>query len=203
MSMTFGPDKRKRKQALKKIREAKKKWKIRKTVFIVLNLVSIFIVLASAFYAFSDTEYFEENIFFVLLSFLPASVVFVFGYLPWYYGRYTYTYPYGSRANAYLVLNEDYLTYFYWFEDKGSPAAYGFGGKFPPERKTEYIINKDDITDMYVDEYDICHIFGKGTLSYNSYTYGEGLIQKELDDFSFVIDFKNDDAKNTILNWRR
>lgn len=202
------PSRKKRMKRLKKIRKSNSKWKWRSILFTVTNLLSALIVLAAAVYAFTgpDVDIAQGILFVLLILIFPTSFVFISGYLPWYYGRYYCTQPYGSRANEHLILSEDSLTLLFWYVKKNNPMAYGIGNFFLKGDENVYSIPKSNIEDIYIDENDICHIKGQGffrpsptiTDSKAIQTMGAYDVSKG---FSFIIDFTDDNAKSDILNW--
>lgn len=122
--------------------------------------------MVAAIYAFSDPQAdVFQGIFFVLLVSVLAAGIFIVGYLPWFYGRYTCAEPYSGRVNARAVLDNDSLTYIYWNVRKNEPTAYGVGDIIFTGNEYVYFIPKNNIESLYFDENGICHIKGIGFMN--------------------------------------
>jgi hypothetical protein len=118
--------------------------------------------------------------------------------MDWHNSKYLCTMPYSSQANAHLILTDDTLTYFYWYVDQDDPAAYGVNSDFIVGKEITYSIEKSDIKKLYIKN-DICYIEGQGLLQYPFLHHRP--LSIEIEKKSFLIDFDDSNAIDTILNW--
>lgn len=118
--------------------------------------------------------------------------------------KYICAYPYSSYANGKLILGENSLQYIFWQVGPTEPAAYSSPrAVFHEEDKFIYQINKEDISKINIDKNGICTIFGSGNIILPKWAEIPKSEIKELSkEFSFLICFSEDSAKDIIQNWK-
>lgn len=206
MNIIFKTDLAKRKEYLNQIVKSKPSWKFRMAlcVFLMIMSISIFvgigIVLISAGAASTPTVVMA----FMVMAVCLACVPFFIGISVKNTAKYICGAPYSGMTNGTLMLEEKHLEYIFWKASKETPAAYSSKrALYRDEDKFVYRFAKDEIKSINIDDYHICHIVGKGTLTVPIWETTNDTIEttnvKKLD---FLIAFEQSDADNKIISWR-
>ena len=121
---------------------------------------------------------------------------------------YASSLPYSKRVNESLYLEEDRLDYIFWEVPKNSPAAYSKNCELNSDEKSKYTIYKTDITNISIDENNICTIKGFGIVEvpdFEKYDYDKEKTNKKeyrVKAFSILICFGEENICKKIFEWK-
>ena len=121
---------------------------------------------------------------------------------------YASSLPYSKRVNESLYLEEDRLDYIFWEVPKNSPAAYSKNCELNSDEKSKYSIYKTDITNISIDENNICTIKGFGIVEvpdFEKYDYDKEKTNKKeyrVKSFSILLCFDEENICKKIFEWK-
>lgn len=121
---------------------------------------------------------------------------------------YASSLPYSKRVNESLYLEEDRLDYIFWEVPKNSPAAYSKNCELNSDEKSKYTIHKTDITNISIDENNICTIKGFGIVEvpdFEKYDYKKEKTNKKeyrVKSFSILLCFDEENICKKIFEWK-
>lgn len=121
---------------------------------------------------------------------------------------YASSLPYSKRVNESLYLEEDRLDYIFWEVPKNSPAAYSKNCELNSDEKSKYTIYKTDITNISIDENNICTIKGFGIVEVpdsEKYDYDKEKTNKKeyrVKSFSILLCFDEENICKKIFEWK-
>ena len=204
VDVILSTDLHKRKEMLHKVAKTEKSWKIRICLSIVLFVLSISLLIATGFLLLSCPTDTTGMFLFIGTGIIFACVPFFIALSVKNKAKYICAYPYSSYANGKLILGENSLQYIFWQVGPTEPAAYSSPrAVFHEEDKFIYQINKEDISKINIDKNGICTIFGSGNIILPKWAEIPKSEIKELSkEFSFLICFSEDSAKDIIQNWK-
>ena len=112
--------------------------------------------------------------------------------------------PFSGMVNGTLCIHDSELEYCYWYASAKASAAYsGKRALYTDEDKFIYKIPQNAIEKITIDEFHICNIMGKGTVSVPIWESKNDVAGETslVDKFSFVTCFDDDKVEQQILLW--
>lgn len=201
---TLNSDLRKRKTLLHNVAKTNSSWKYRMFFTVLLFILSAAIMISICILLLFHPTTAMGVFIFICFGIMMACVPFFIAIGIKNKAKYICAFPYSSYANASLFLEQDDLRYEFWQVGPTEPAAYSSKrAVYNDEDKFTFIIDKKSIIDIEFDNNGVCNVLGKGKI--NAPKWAE-LTKSEIDeiskDFSFILAFDADNAKEIIINWR-
>lgn len=200
---TFTPNLSERKRILKEISRNHSQWKARSVFAVILLIIAIGLLGGTAYLLIEHPTSMEGVMVFIGAAICFACVPFTFALSVKNTAKYKCALPYSSYANGSLILSDDTLEYIFWRVGPREPAAYSSKrAVYRDEDKFVYKINKKDINFIDIKE-DICRIKGNGIIQMPEWAEEDATVKRNNKEFSFIMAFEQENAINTIEEWRK
>lgn len=198
----FTQDLSERKRILRKICKTHNQWKLRMTIFIILNVVTLGICVFIAYLLFNFTLEVEGALLIIGVGVIFACVPFFISVSVKNKAKFKCALPYSSYANGTLVLKDKTLTYIFWRVGPNEPAAYSSKrAVYNDEDKFVYTILKSDIKSLVIKD-DVCLIKGNGEFKMPEWADADFSVNSDIaKNFSFILAFTEKNAAEKIKEW--
>lgn len=198
----FTQDLSERKRILRKICKTHKQWKLRMTIFIILNVVTLGICVFIAYLLFNFTLEVEGALLIIGVGVIFACVPFFISLSVKNKAKFKCALPYSSYANGTLVLKDKTLTYIFWRVGPNEPAAYSSKrAVYNDEDKFVYTILKSDIKSLVIKD-DVCLIKGNGKFKMPEWAVEDFSVNSDIvKNFSFILAFTKKNVAEKIKEW--
>lgn len=198
----FTQDLSERKRILRKICKTHNQWKLRMTIFIILNVVTLGICVFIAYLLFNFTLEVEGALLIIGVGVIFACVPFFISLSVKNKAKFKCALPYSSYANGTLVLKDKTLTYIFWRVGPNEPAAYSSKrAVYNDEDKFVYTILKSDIKSLVIKD-DVCLIKGNGKFKMPEWAVEDFSVNSDIvKNFSFILAFTKKNVAEKIKEW--
>lgn len=202
--MVFQSSLKKRKEILHEFAKTKSGWKLRMFLMYLLFSLSAIILISVVILLINHPTTGMGVFVFLCFGLMMACVPYFLGLAVKNKSNYKCAYPYSSYANGTLVLDEQYLQYYFWQVGPTEPAAYSSRHAiYRDDDKFVYKIRRDSIDNIEISDVGICSITGGGQLILPKDVKLSKTELKEIsNNFSFALAFEEENINNTIMNWR-
>lgn len=198
----FTQDLSERKRILRKICKTHNQWKLRMTIFIILNVVTLGICVFIAYLLFNFTLEVEGALLIIGVGVIFACVPFFISLSVKNKAKFKCALPYSSYENGTLVLKDKTLTYIFWRVGPNEPAAYSSKrAVYNDEDKFVYTILKSDIKSLVIKD-DVCLIKGNGKFKMPEWAVEDFSVNSDIvKNFSFILAFTKKNVAEKIKEW--
>ena len=198
----FTQDLSERKRILRKICKTHNQWKLRMTIFIILNVVTLGICVFIAYLLFNFTLEVEGALLIIGVGVIFVCVPFFISVSVKNKAKFKCALPYSSYANGILVLKSKTLMYMFWRVGPNEPAAYSSKrAVYNDEDKFIYTILKSDIKSLVIKD-DVCLIEGNGEFKMPEWADEDFSVNSDIaKNFSFILAFTEKNAAEKIKEW--
>lgn len=200
---TLSPDLSQRKRILKTISHSHPQWKGRIILAGALILIALGIIGYTVVLLFNHPTTTFGIFIFLCVGICLACVPFFIALSVKNTAKYKCALPYTSYANGSLLLDEDKLEYAFWRVGPREPAAYSSKrAVYKDEDKFVYSIKKAEINSLNFSG-DICRIKGYGIVQMPEWAEEDATVKRNNKEFSFIMAFDQNNAKDIIEEWRK
>lgn len=198
------PSLKKRKEILHKFSKTNPIWKTRMVIMHFLFCSSIAILIAIAALLINHPTTGMGVFVFLCFGLMMACVPYFLGLAVKNKSNYKCAYPYSSYANGTLVLDEQYLQYYFWQVGPTEPAAYSSRhALYKDDDKFIYKIRRDSIDNIEISDIGICSITGGGQLILpEDVELSKNELKEISNNFSFALAFEENNARDIIREWK-
>lgn len=202
--LVFIPSLIRRKQILLSICKAKFKWRLSIIVSLILKLIAALIIIATIIFMNYKGIEFEKAIIFIVASVCFSLIPFFISLSVKNSANYKNGLPFSGYANGHLILDDNSLVYEFWQVGPREPAAYSSKRAVYNEvDKSLYVIEKQSIKNISINDLGVCKITGDGKLLTPNYNSKRNMYnEKKTKSFEFICSFDTEFSENIANDWR-